>query len=148
MSINWNSLREPKTDAFEELCCQLALREPLDNRSKFVRKGSPDAGLECYWVRPDGTETGWQAKFFLTSPSDGQWSQIDSSVKVAIDKHPRLTHLIICLPQNLSDARRPKTETARQKWDKRVEKWNHWASEIGRTVEFKLRDESALIGSI
>jgi hypothetical protein len=148
MSIDWNTLRQPHNQSFEELCCQLALKEPASIGSRFVRKGAPDAGLECYWIRPDGTEVGWQAKFFRTSPTDSQWSQLDESVKNALDKHSALTHLIICLPHNLPDARRPNQESARQKWDKRVTKWQEWVGDSERKVRFELWDESALVARI
>jgi hypothetical protein len=148
MSINWNALREPKKESFEELCCQLALKEPQDLKSRFVRRGTPDSGLECFWLRPDGTKVGWQAKFFLTSLTDTQWSQLDSSVKTALAKNPDLSQYIICLPQNLPDAAQPNSESARQKWDKRVEKWKQWATQGGKSVDFELWDESALVARI
>ena len=148
MSIDWNTLREPKKESFEELCCQLAMREPVDTGSRFVRRGTPDSGIECYWQRPDGSKVGWQAKFFLTSLSDSQWSQLDSSVKTALAKNPNLSHYVICLPQNLPDAGQPNSESARQKWDKRVRKWKRWATEEGRNVEIELWDESALVARI
>ncbi len=55
MSINWQNLRPwdgSQQTAFEELCCQLASceSEPLSAHAKFVRKGTPDAGVECYWL--------------------------------------------------------------------------------------------------
>jgi hypothetical protein len=83
MSINWQNLRPwngSQPLAFEELCCQLAAYEQAPNGSQFIRKGAPDAGVECFWKLPNGDEWGWQAKFFLSSPSKGQWNQLDKSV--------------------------------------------------------------------
>jgi hypothetical protein len=70
VTLHWSKLRPHNgsvNDAFEELCCLLA-KHPEDEPSRlsagwaFTRKGRPDAGLECFWVRPDGTKLGWQAK--------------------------------------------------------------------------------------
>lgn len=68
MSINWESLRAwngSQQSAFEELCCQLAACEVFPAGSSFVRKGAPDAGIECYWTLPNGDEIAWQAKYFF-----------------------------------------------------------------------------------
>ena len=54
MSINWSDLRPlngSQRIAFEELCSQLARYESIPKNSLFIRKGSPDAGVECYWKR-------------------------------------------------------------------------------------------------
>jgi hypothetical protein len=60
----------------------------------FIRKGAPDAGVECYWKLPDKSEWGWQAKFFQSPPNDNQWAQVSESVKKALGKHPRLSRLL------------------------------------------------------
>ncbi len=108
--INWQNLRSFDGDqrhAFEELCCQLAAHEPtpVPVGSLFTRKGSPDAGVECFWIFPNGDEHAWQAKFFQGTPDDSQWGQLDKSVKVALQKHPRLVAYTICLPSDRSDPR-------------------------------------------
>ena len=76
MSLDWNGLRlldGSVRTAFEELCVQLASceltcpiggAERIPDGSTFVRKGAPDAGVECYWKLPDGSEIAWQAKYF------------------------------------------------------------------------------------
>jgi hypothetical protein len=101
MSIDWLNIRPlngSQRTAFEELCCQLAEYEEASPGSTFIRKGAPDAGIECYWKLCDGKEWGWQAKFFLSSPDANQWSQIDNSTKTALEKHPNLEKYTICLP--------------------------------------------------
>src|SRR6266851_4925816 len=99
MSIHWQDLcplNGSQHAAFEEVCCQLAASEPHPPSSLFIRKGAPDAGVECYWKLPDGSEWGWQAKFFLSPPDDNQWTQIDKSVQTALEKHPQLSQYVIC----------------------------------------------------
>jgi len=140
MSINWQHLRPwdgSRNKAFEELCCQLASyeNEPLSANAKFIRKGTPDAGVECYWQYPNGDEWGFQAKFFLNA-SQIDWSQIDNSVKTALEKHPRLTRYTICLPIDRPDARISGQESCLEKWNKRVEKWNKWTQGKNMSVEF------------
>ncbi len=108
MPIEWNNLRPlngSQQSAFEELCCQLAAYEKSPTGSKFIRKGAPDAGVECYWVLPGGDEWGWQTKYFTSSPDDGQWHQVDGSVKTTLAKHPRITSYTICFPIDRQDPR-------------------------------------------
>ncbi len=139
MSLNWKNLRPyngSQQNAFEELCCQLARYEQMPQGSKFVRKGTPDGGVECYWTLPSGDEVGWQAKFFQSSPTSSQWGQVDESVKTALEKHPRLMSYTICMATDLSDARLDGQESAQQKWDARVGKWKGWAENKGLAVEF------------
>jgi hypothetical protein len=139
MSSNWNGLRTwngSQERAFEELCCQLAAGEQYRTGSRFVRKGAPDAGVECLWRLPSGDEHGWQAKFFQSPPSPSQWSQIDASVKTVLEKHPKLTRYTMCLPVDRSDARLPRQKSFLDKWSERVEKWNSWAHRRTMAVDF------------
>jgi len=97
MAFDWKNIRPlngGQEKAFEELCAQLARSEsPSDAR--FERKGTPDAGVECYAVLSNGSEWGWQAKYF-DALGDTQWSQINKSVKTAIQKHTRLVRYFVC----------------------------------------------------
>ncbi len=140
MSINWQSLRALNTSqnaAFEELCCQLAAYEPTPPGSIFLRKGTPDAGVECYWTLPNGDEWAWQAKFFTSSLDEKQWAQLDDSVRTALGKHTRLTVYTVCLPLDRSDPRIDRQNWFLDKWNKRVEKWQGWARQAKLSVEFR-----------
>ena len=104
----WTKLRSfqgSQQAAFEELCCQLARRLAVQNGSSFIRKGAPDAGVECYWTLTDGTEHAWQAKFFLSVPAQAQWQQLRDSFATALQKHPRMTRYIVCIPLDRPDPR-------------------------------------------
>jgi hypothetical protein len=85
MILDWNSIRPlngGRDKDFEELCAQLARAEsPVG--STFVRKGVPDAGVECYAILSNGSEWGWQSKYF-DSFGDSQWSQVDHSIETAL----------------------------------------------------------------
>ena len=88
MSINWNNLRSwngSQESGFEELCCQLASLESVPAGAEFFRKGTPDAGVECFWRLPSIDEWAWQAKYFRSAPNPNQWRQIDDSVKTALN---------------------------------------------------------------
>ncbi|MBY4890729.1 hypothetical protein K5Y32_22645 [Pantoea sp. DY-15] len=80
-------------NGFEELVCQLAHLYPPAGYDTFIRKegAGGDAGVECYWVLKDGSEYGWQAKYFTGALTDSQWGQVNESVITALKKHPRLT---------------------------------------------------------
>ena len=136
-SIDWTKLRPlngSQNAGFEELCCQLAAYE-VPAGSDFTRKGAPDAGVECFAVLPDGGEWGWQAKFF-DKVGQSQWAQIDHSVSVALEKHPKLTRYTICIPLDREDPRVPNQDWFLDKWNAHVAKWNKLATQLGLTVQF------------
>ena len=144
--MDWRTIRPlngGRDKGFEELCAQLA-RWEVGNRARFIRKGNPDAGVECYAKYGNGSEWAWQAKYFLTL-GDSQWTQLDGSVRTALQKHPLLARYMICLPMDLPDARVPGQQAALAKWDARVEKWKEWASARGMTVEFAYWGSSELL---
>ena len=105
MDIDWQSIRTingSQREGFEELVVQLARTESPAS-AKFDRVGSPDAGVECYCVLDGGCEWGWQAKYFTSALTPGQWGQLDDSVKTALDKRPELVRYFVCIPRNRSD---------------------------------------------
>ena len=137
MTLDWKSIRPlngGRDKGFEELCAQLAQAEGPSG-STFVRKGTPDAGVECYAILSDGSEWAWQSKYFYEL-GDSQWSQIDGSVKTALKKHPKLVRYFVCVPVDRADPRIEGRRSAKERWDDHVAKWNGWASDRGMTVEF------------
>lgn len=147
MTIEWHRLRTwngSQDNAFEELCCQLAAAEDCLPGSRFVRKGAPDAGVECYWTLPSGEELAWQAKFFRNIPTGVQWSQIDESVMKAMAKHKALVRYTICIPLNRQDPRKKKEEWFQDKWNIHVKKWMGWARKKKMSVDFQYWGESEI----
>lgn len=134
--LNIRSIGGSQQLGFEEFCCQLARHEVLEE-AELIRKGSPDAGVECYAIFPDGQEWGWQAKFLTKRPGKTQWQQVDNSVKKALEKHPKLTKYIVCMPIDRPDPRIPNARWFMDRWNGRVEMWSAWACERGMQVEFK-----------
>ena len=146
MNIDWTDIRPlngSQAHGFEELCAQLA-RAESPTGAEFKRKGTPDAGVECFCVLDDGSEWGWQAKYFQTmGPS--QWSQVDKSVKTALDKHPGLARYYVCIPLDRSDARIEGQKSSMQRWDEHVEKWCEWTQKRSMCVEFAWWGSSELL---
>ena len=139
MAVEWSKLRPwdgSQNTAFEMLVCQLAEYERVPDGGMFVRKGAPDAGVECYWQLPDGRELGWQAKFFTSSPTPQQWAQVDSSVKNALDKHLNLQSYTICMAVDRPDARIEGESSFLDRWNERVRKWECWAAKRNMCVDF------------
>jgi hypothetical protein len=135
--LDWSAIRPlngSRDRGFEELCAQLARAEsPVGSR--FLRKGTPDAGVECYAVLDTGDEWGWQSKYF-DSLGDSQWSQIDESVTKAIDKHPKLSRYFVCIPLDLAEGRIDRRKSAKERWDDHVSEWRKTAAERGTTIDF------------
>lgn len=127
--------RKTQANAFEELCCQLAGDEQLVPACvSFTRKGpGGDGGLECFAVQSDGTETGWQVKYYWDMASAVK--SLDESLTQALAKHPKLVRFIACLPIDLADSRKDGVKTA-------LDRWNTWkndritaAAASGRKIE-------------
>lgn len=138
MPTDWNSLRpwkNSRNSAFEELCCQLAEYESVPQGSRFVRKGTPDGGVECFWIFPTGGEWGWQAKFLSLPFNSSKWQQIGDSVYNALENHPNLTRYTICLPFDRPDP--GEKESFLDSWNEQERKWRARADTLGRTVEFQ-----------
>ncbi|MBR6125338.1 ATP-binding protein [Candidatus Saccharibacteria bacterium] len=146
MNKEWNKLRcfdGSQEKAFEELVCQLARAEKDDNRESFFRIAAPDGGVEAYSVQKDGSEYGWQAKFFF-SLGKTQWSQIEESFKTALEKHPKLVKYIMCIPLDRPDPRITVTKGKRAGksnkslmdcWNEKVAFWKNFAKKQGRIVD-------------
>lgn len=140
MTIQWNKLRSfngSQYNAFEELVCQLANAEKIDNKKKFIRIAAPDGGIESYAELASGEIYGWQAKFFQSSFTTSQWQQIETSFKEALKNYPTLTKYYICCPVDRNNAFIDGRNSFLQKWETYTAKWTQEAVEIGRHVVFE-----------
>ncbi|ECD9384984.1 ATP-binding protein, partial [Salmonella enterica subsp. salamae] len=147
MSIKWESIRtfnNSQNNAFEELICQLAREEPITNKVEFRRVAAPDGGVEAYCVLDDGTEYGWQAKYFFCM-GDAQWKQLKESFETTLKTHPNLTKYYICIPLDRQDPRRKDQEWFMDKWNKKVIEWIQYAKGRGRDVRIEYWGSSELI---
>lgn len=132
-----------QADAFEELCCQLASDEASPDRIRFDRKGrGGDAGVECFETLANGSEIGWQVKFYWNA--DSMLRALGKSLDTALVKHPKMCEFIACFPFDLADARKDGTHTALQKWDDWRASRIMNAAKSGRVIEIKRWDAHAL----
>jgi hypothetical protein len=134
--IDLNEIRRhygDQANAFEELCCQLANDEPLPDRVRFDNKGrGGDAGIECFVTHTDGSETGWQVKFY--SDIDSMLRSLDGSLTRALEKHPAMRRFIACFPFDLADSRRDDVTTALTKWNQWHDRRIQQAAQNGRVI--------------
>ena len=135
-----------QNNAFEELVCQLAKNEPFKNKQEFIKVGNPDGGVECYIILENGDEIGFQAKWFLSTPKDPQFNQIENSFKTALEKHPRMVKYCVAIPLDRADPRIDGRESFMDRWNEKVERWKKLAKdEYGRDVEIEYWGSSELI---
>lgn len=131
------SLNSSQNDAFEELLCQLVNQEPIEDKQKFVKVGNPDGGVECYIILKNGDEIGFQAKWFLSTPQEAQWNQVEHSFKTALEKHPKMITYYVAIPLDRADPRVENRTSFMKKWKGKVEKWQKLAKDkYGREIEF------------
>jgi len=140
--INFHEIRSHEGDkrkGFEELVCQLARREypPEKGEYRRVEGAGGDGGVEAYWVLKDDTKHGYQAKYFLYT-RDINWSQIDNSVKTAIEQHRELRKYTIALACDLTDKSGKLSQGKKgwQHWETHKTKWNRWSKEKEMVIEF------------
>ena len=147
--LNWADLRSingSQQNGFEELCCQLVRYEDVPVDSKYFRKGTPDAGVECYWMLPNKEELVWQAKFFRSPPQKSQWNQITKSIKRCIERHSNVRQYTVCIPLDRGDPRESNKEHFMDKWNQHVTKWEKLALEkLNRKIIFNYWGESEII---
>lgn len=150
-NLDWNNIRpinNSQKDGFEELVCQLARNDIFNDSKSFVRKGTPDAGVECFWILNDDKEICYQAKFFTSPLTSTQWGEIDESIKTTLEKHPNISKYIVSIPQDRADARVTNQKSFLDKWDGRVDKWQNWAAEKDLIVEFIYEGSSELFDKL
>jgi len=149
MEREWHkiiSFSGSQANAFEELVCQLAMSETQSEFKEFERVGTPDGGVECYWILKDNTEWGWQAKYYETL-SSSEWNNIKKSLFDAIETHPLLTKYFVCIPHNLSDGRRGR-KTQKTVWEDYKKSWAAELATKEKNVEIILWDSSTLLSKL
>lgn len=154
VDVNFSNIREydgSRANGFEELVCQLARLSPPVNGKTFIRKegAGGDAGVECFWICEDGTEYAWQAKYFVETLGNSQWSQIDDSVKTAIQKHPNIVEYYVCIPKDRNDSRKENQEKKEvsflDKWNSHVKRWTEWGKSSNRNIIFRYWGKSEIL---
>jgi hypothetical protein len=135
--MNWNNIRsieKSQNNGFEELVCQLAARERISGQKKFTRVGKPDGGKECFWEFEDGSIYCWQAKYFTSTITAIQWTQINKSVTDAINNHKSLKTYYVSIPIDMPDGKQTEKKSLLEKWNEKVNAWKEHAKSIGREI--------------
>lgn len=123
--------------SFERLIQHLAELNPPPGASEFrpIEGAGGDGGIEAYWVCDDGSETGYQAKFHERA-GDIDWAALDGSVRTALATHPALSKIVVAMPCDLTDVRKQRGTSAREKWNARVAGWEEEAKPRSVAFEF------------
>jgi hypothetical protein len=138
-----------KREGFEQFVCELAADDAPSADARFTRLhgAGGDGGVECFWTLADGTEHGWQAKYW-TAIDQVDKAQLDASVQTALNVHPKLTKYTIAIPV---DPTGPTCRSGKSLLERIEEEggwrdgWNTMAAERGMTVEFQLEWRTSLI---
>lgn len=156
--MNWRifqTYNEGEPRAFEAMCNQLfelwinrTYKEFL--QSFVVVNGSGgDGGVEAYAKLTDGSEIGVQAKWFLKTITDKQFNQIKESILTAIKVHSKLKTYIICVPNDLTNAKIGNNGEIVQNTE--YSKWQKIKTDIGEkypNVELILWNDHRLTGEL
>jgi hypothetical protein len=144
-------LNGDKRYGFEEFICQLARRETAPEGAEFRRidGAGGDGGVEAYWLLRDGTEQGYQAKYFRET-KEIDWRQVDKSVKAALQQHRTLTHYTIAFACDLTDrsGSMGRGKMGWEHWATHKAKWEQWAAAQGMSVEFSHWTKSAILDKL
>ncbi|HEX8360980.1 MAG TPA: hypothetical protein VF613_12770, partial [Longimicrobium sp.] len=116
--VEWSRLRahrEGQWKSFENVCYQLAVNE-FGGRGKFTSiddSGGGD-GVEFYLTLADGTEWGWQAKFYHPHPrlDPSRRRSVSESLERSLQRHPRLAKWFLCTPSSFT----PTGRTSELRW--------------------------------
>ncbi|MBI4773202.1 MAG: hypothetical protein HY788_03300 [Deltaproteobacteria bacterium] len=149
--VNFKHIRSydgSQWNAFEELVCQLARRDPPGDAAEFrrVEGTGGDGGVEAYWLLRSGSKIGFQAKYFLKT-GDIDWKQVEQSVSKAIDIHPELSGYIVAFASDLTDrsGKKGKGLYGWEHWNNHKKKWEDWTAQKGLNVAFETWTKSDIL---
>ncbi|MBI3249539.1 MAG: hypothetical protein HYZ50_23805 [Deltaproteobacteria bacterium] len=130
-------------EAFEELCCQLASRTlPQEVAYTRLRGAGGDGGVEYFANLPDGSRTGWQAKYVFDI--DSLINQATKSLITALHVHKALTRYIVCFPFDLTGPTARPGRSGQEKFDDWQKEHTDKAAAEGRQLTIEAWSESKL----
>lgn len=108
--INWDNLKPlegKQHTSFEELCYTIAKRKYGDKgRFTSIDDSGGGSGVEFYLTFPDGTQWGWQSKYFYDPNGrlshGGRKTQIKKSLQRSCGDHPDLEKWLLCTPEDFT----------------------------------------------
>ncbi|MGB3535970.1 MAG: hypothetical protein WBA13_20950 [Microcoleaceae cyanobacterium] len=140
-----------RTDAFEELCCQIFHRLhkisisnfqlPQDSQFQRFRGAGGDGGVEALWILPNGDKWGLQSKYFERDKLEtSQFNQMKESLETAVKNHPELIRYIYCIPFDptgkKAEGKRGKSQTEKLEEWKNKQLTNLESNNINLSIEF------------
>lgn len=132
---------------FEELVRQLVVADPPTDCARLEHKGvGADGGVELLAHLKDGSQVGYQAKYFTDTFGSAQVAQVRDSFRRAIAAYPALKLFIVAMPRNLSGGTARRTQ--RKLWERFVEEAEAEVRSALRDVKIELWDETSLIAQL
>ena len=119
-----------KSEAFEEMCCQLARRVMGDGLRRLDGSGG-DGGVECYFDSTEG-RFGWQSKY--VDRVDNLLKQSTKSIDQALKIHGELTRYYLCFPFDFTGPTGRKGRSEIEKFDEWKVEWESRARAVGRSL--------------
>ena len=130
-----------KSEAFEEMCCQLARRVMGDGLRRVDGSGG-DGGVECYFDTPDG-RFGWQAKYVFKV--DNLISQASGSLGEALNIHPELTRYYLCFPFDLTGPTGRRGRSGIEKFEEWKIEWESRPRTNGNSLTIEVWSASEIL---
>ncbi|WP_263808612.1 hypothetical protein [Salinibacter sp.] len=108
--LDWSNLKPLEGNqhtSFEELCYTIAKRKYGDKgRFTSINDSGGGSGVEFYLTFPDGTQWGWQSKYFYEPNGrlihGGRKTQIKKSLQRSCEDHPNLERWFLCTPEDFT----------------------------------------------
>jgi len=136
-----------RSQAFEELCCQLARRSlPEEASYRRLYGAGGDGGVECWADLPDGSRVGWQAKYVFKV--DPLIRQADSSLNTALSIHSTLTRYIVCFPFDLTGPTLRRGRSGQEKFEEWRKRRKSEACAEGRDLTIEAWPASELMSLV
>ena len=151
--MDWNGLNhgnESPEHAFEAFCSHIFERWCRQTYSSqllhiYSLDGSGgDGGVEAFAELHSGAVIGLQAKWFRERLNASRGTQIRASLSQAVSRHPKLAKYIVVVPHDLSDAKKPKEKSERDRW----EELTTWAGQHYPSVSVEYWGDTAVEGQL
>lgn len=145
MEVDFYKIRKTskgQRDSFESLVCSL-FHKKFDQLGEYqcYRGDGGDGGVEAIFICPDNSEIGVQAKFWENNEfGSSQKSQLDDSLKTALENHPKLKTYYVAIPFDLTgnvSAGKRKSQT------QRFDEWKSKSEEL-YSIKIELWSKSIL----
>ncbi|WP_405341343.1 NACHT domain-containing protein [Fibrobacter sp.] len=145
MEVDFYKIRKTskgQRDSFESLVCSL-FHKKFEQLGEYqcYRGDGGDGGVEAIFICPDNSEIGVQAKFWENNEfGSSQKSQLDDSLKTALEKHPKLKTYYVAIPFDLTgnvSAGKRKSQT------QRFDEWKSKSEEL-YSIKIELWSKSIL----